>query len=96
MRHQPRFPGILAFTLLLFAGMAALPRGAAAQDAASFIQNLGTQGIQVLGASVPAAQRTARFRQLFDADFDVAGITRFVMGPAGRNMAPEQQQAYGN
>ena len=53
MRHQPRFPGMLAFTLLLFAGVAALPRGAAAQDAASFIQNLGTQGIQALGASAP-------------------------------------------
>ena len=72
MRHQLRFPGMIAFTLLLLAGVAAMPRGAAAQDATSFIQNLGTQGIQALGPSTPAAQRTARFRQLLDADFDVA------------------------
>ncbi len=96
MRHKLRFPGMIAVALLLFAGMTALPRGAAAQDAASFIQNLGTQGIQSLGPSTPAAQRTARFRQLFDADFDVAGITRFVAGPSGRTMTPEQQQEFAN
>jgi phospholipid transport system substrate-binding protein len=96
MRHQLRLPGIISFTLLLLAGVAAMPHGAAAQDATSFIQNLGTQGIQALGPSTPAAQRTARFRQLFDADFDVAGISRFVMGPAGRNMTPEQQQEFTN
>jgi phospholipid transport system substrate-binding protein len=94
MRDKLRFPGAFAAGLLLIAAVAVLPRGAAAQDAASFIQNLGTQGIQALGPSVPAAQRTARFRQLFDADFDVAGISRFVMGPAGRTMTPEQQQEF--
>jgi phospholipid transport system substrate-binding protein len=43
---------------------------------------------------VPAGQRTARFRQLFDSDFDVQGIARFVMGPQGRSMSPEQQQEF--
>jgi len=94
LRDKLRFPGTIAVALLLFAGLAAAPRGASAQDAASFVQNLGTQGIQALGPSVPAAQRTARFRQLFDADFDVAGISRFVLGPNGRNMTPEQQQEF--
>ena len=94
LRDKLRFPGTIAVALLLFAGLAAAPRGAAAQDAAGFVQNLGTQGIQALGPSVPAAQRTARFRQLFDADFDVAGISRFVLGPNGRNMTPEQQQEF--
>jgi phospholipid transport system substrate-binding protein len=94
LRDKLRFPGMIAVALLLFAGLAAAPRGAAAQDAAAFVQNLGTQGIQALGPSVPAAQRTARFRQLFDADFDAAGISRFVLGPNGRNMTPEQQQEF--
>ena len=94
LRDKFRFTGTIAVALLLFAGLAAAPRGASAQDAASFVQNLGTQGIQALGPSVPAAQRTARFRQLFDADFDVAGISRFVLGPNGRNMTPEQQQEF--
>jgi phospholipid transport system substrate-binding protein len=94
LRDKFRFPGTIAVALLLFAGLAAVPRGASAQDATAFVQNLGTQGIQALGPSVPAAQRTARFRQLFDADFDVAGISRFVLGPNGRNMTPEQQQEF--
>src|SRR6202045_1137897 len=94
LRDKFRFTGTIAVALLLFAGLAAAPRGASAQDAAAFIQNLGTQGIQALGPSTPAAQRTARFRQLFDSDFDVAGISRFVLGPNGRNMTPEQQQEF--
>jgi phospholipid transport system substrate-binding protein len=84
----------ISVALLMFTGLIAGSRGAMAQDASQFIQNLGTQGIQVLGPSVPMAQRVARFRQLFDSDFDVAGITRFVLGPSGRNMSPQQQQEF--
>jgi phospholipid transport system substrate-binding protein len=90
-----RYPWTVAAALVLsLAALGAVPRDASAQDASSFIQNLGTQGIQVLGPSVPAAQRTARFRQLLDADFDVQSIARFVMGPQGRGMTPEQQQEF--
>src|SRR5258707_6496785 len=94
LRYKFRFPRTIAVALLLFAGLAAVPRGAAAQDASAFIQNVGAQGIKALGPSVPAAKRTASFRQLFDADFDVAGISRFVLGPNGRNLTPEQQQEF--
>src|SRR5438105_3670696 len=89
------YPWAIAVALVLsLACLAAAPQDANAQDAGAFIQNLGTQGIQALGPSVPAAQRTARFRQLFDADFDGQGIARFVMGPHGRSMTPEQQQEF--
>ena len=88
------YPWAVAVALVLSLACLAAPRGASAQDAGAFIQNLGTQGIQALGPSVPAAQRTARFRQLLDADFDVSGIARFVMGPQGRSMTPEQQQEF--
>jgi phospholipid transport system substrate-binding protein len=74
--------------------VAALPRIAAAQDAAGFVAKLGNQAIQVLGPSVPEAQRTAHFRQLFASDFDLQGASRFVLGPAGRNLDPEQQQEF--
>lgn len=86
--------GAITVALLMFAGLIAGSRAAMAQDASQFIQNLGTQGIQALGPSVPMSQRVARFRQLFDSDFDAAGITRFVLGPSGRNMTPEQQQEF--
>src|SRR5438128_7563884 len=80
---------------LLFAVCAVVaPRGAAAQDATGFIQNLGNQAIQVLGPSVPPAQRTAQFRHMFEADFDLPGAARFVLGPSGRDMTPEQNQEF--
>lgn len=87
---------VRAFGVLLVAlcWLAAAPRGANAQDAANFVQNLGTQGIQVLGPSVPAQQRAARFRQLLDNDFDLPEIGRFVLGQYGRTMSPAAQQEF--
>lgn len=89
-----RYPRAIAIALLSLACLAALPRGAAAQDARAFIANLGTQAIQVLGPSVPPAQRTARFRQLFENDFDLPDAARFVLGPYGHSLTPPQQQEF--
>jgi len=80
--------------LLLVGCLGAAPRGAAAQDASAFVSNLGTQGVQVLGPSVPAAQRAARFRQLLDQDFDLPEISRFVLGQHARTMSPTAQQEF--
>ena len=81
---------------VLFLGLLALaaPREAAAQDARAFINTLGSQAIQVLGPKVPAAQRVARFRELFNQDFDVPGIGRFVLGRYWRTATPEEQQEF--
>ena len=76
-------PGMAPRTMRGAAEEQAAPREAA-QGAATFIGNLGREGIQVLGPSVPPAQRTARFRQLFANDFDLPGISRFVLGPHAR------------
>ena len=64
---------VIGIALLLAACLVAGPRGGAAQDAAALVQNLGNQAIQVLGPSVSPAQRTAHFRRLFEADFDLPG-----------------------
>jgi phospholipid transport system substrate-binding protein len=79
---------------LLVVCLAAAPRGAAAQDAKGFIADLGAKAIAVSGPNVPPAQRAARFRDLLDGDFDLAGIARFVLGPYGRSMAPPQRQEF--
>jgi len=71
-----------------------MPQGASAQDASAFIKNLGQQGLQVLGPSVPQQQRAARFRQILDSDFDLTEIGRFVLGSAGRTMSPAAQQEF--
>ena len=74
MRNKRLFPSAIAAAFLMLAGLFAAPQGALAQqDPSQFIQNLGTQGIQALGPSVPMAQRATRFRQLLESDFDLAG-----------------------
>ncbi len=80
----------------LFVGvlLLAAPRAATAQDARTFIGTLGTQAIEVLGPSVPAAQRLSRFRELFHNDFDVPGIGQFVLGRYWRTATPQEQQEF--
>lgn len=82
--------GALVIALLLFAA----PAPVRAQDARSFINNLGTQAIAVLGPNIPEQQRLARFRELFHNDFDIPGIGRFVLGRYWRTATPQQQQEF--
>ena len=82
--------GLLLMGLLTVAA----PRQAAAQDARTFVATLGQQAIQVLGPSVPEAQRVARFRELFRNDFDLAGIGQFVLGRYWRTATPQEQQDF--
>ena len=80
--------------VLLCVLSAALPCEAAAQDARAFIGTLGREAIQVMGPSIPAAQRLVRFRELFRDDFDLPGISQFVLGPYWRAATPEQRQQF--
>lgn len=89
--HSVRAIGLLVLALVC---LPATSRDAAAQDAASFINNLGQQGLQVLGPSVSPQQRAARFRQLLDSEFDLNEIGRFVLGPSARTMSPAAQQEF--
>ena len=82
--------GAVALALALLAS----PRGEAAVDPGAFVGTLGTQGIQMLGPNVPPAERTARFGQLFQSDFDIPGISRFVLGRYWRAYSPDQQQEF--
>jgi phospholipid transport system substrate-binding protein len=74
--------------------IALTPPASAAPDPGAFVNQLGTQGIEMLGPQVPPPQRVARFRQLFQADFDVDGIGRFVIGRYWRAFTPAQQQQF--
>ena len=75
-------------------GLLLAPRADAAVDPGAFVGTLGNEGIQTLGPNVPLAQRVARFRALFQADFDVSGIGRFVIGRYWQAFTPEQQQEF--
>ena len=87
-----RSAGLAALAAIVL--LVAVPRQSAAQDARAFIARLGTEAIQVLGPNVTAAQRLARFRELFRNDFDVPGIGQFVLGRYWRTATPQEQQEF--
>ena len=66
----------------------------AAPDPVAFIKDLGTRAIEVLGPRVPAEQRLSRFRELFQNDFDVPRIGRFVLGRYWRTATPQEQAEF--
>jgi len=94
MARIPRSAAPIGAFVLVFSLMLALPRGVAAQDPNAFITNLGTQAIQVMGPSMPAPQRLARFRELLRDYFDVNGIGQFVLGRYWRTATPQEQQEF--
>lgn len=83
--------GAVAVAITVSAGV---PRAGAAPDAVAFVSQLGNQAIQVLGPSVSASQRLARFRELFRDDFDIPGIGQFVLGRYWRTATPAEQQEF--
>src|SRR5215471_9923792 len=80
--------------VLLIGLVTASPGQAVAQDPQGFIATLGKEAIQVLGPGVSQQQRIARFRQLFQRDFDVPGIGQFVLGRYWRTATQDEQQEF--
>ena len=89
--RSPLRAGVLLLALML---LIPVPRATAAQDAGTFVADLGTQGIQALGPSVSASERLARFRQLLQQDFDLPGIGLFALGRFRLSVTPQEQQEF--
>ena len=89
---RPMFP--LSAIVIALGLLATAPPAGAAMDPATFVGNLGNQGIQALGPNVSPQARAARFRELFQNDFDVGGIARFALGRYWREYTPEQEQEF--
>src|ERR1700744_3804010 len=66
----------------------------AATSQEGFISNLGQHAITLLGSNMPAQQRHAEFAKLFNANFDLDKIGRFVLGRHWNEASPQQQQQY--
>jgi phospholipid transport system substrate-binding protein len=77
-----RFFSIIGFAL--FVMMARLSPAAADTDPAEFIGSLGNQALEVLRDSTSSYQKQTFFHQLLSQDFDLSGISRFVLGPYWR------------
>src|SRR5579872_1350265 len=85
---------LLLVVAAVFSLLTALPRSDAAPDPTAFINQLGHAGIDSMGPNVAPQQRIARFRQLFQADFDVNEIARFAVGRYWQAMSPEQRDQF--
>jgi phospholipid transport system substrate-binding protein len=84
--------GLTAAAVLItgvFAGTPAM----AGPDPTTFINNLGNQ-LQTVAIEPSSVQRQPGFRQLFEEDFDVPGISRFVLGRFWRVFTPNEQQQF--
>ena len=89
-----RFLLTTLFLLIVTASLAATPPNAIAADANVFMDQLWNRAVEVLSKKAPLAERLARFRQLFHADFDGPGIARFVLGRYWHSASEEEQQEY--
>jgi phospholipid transport system substrate-binding protein len=74
--------------------LTAAPNAALAADANVFMSEMWNRAVEVLSKKVPVTERLARFRQLFQADFDGPGIARFVLGRYWRSASVQEQQEF--
>ena len=78
------------------AGLVWAPLPAAAADApTAFISSLGQQALTVIRRpDVSIDGKTTYFRQLLRQDFDMTGISQFVLGPYWRVANPGERQQF--
>jgi phospholipid transport system substrate-binding protein len=68
---------------------------ASAGDAKKFIENLGATALSSLtGSTLTPADRETRFRGLLVSDFDMPGISKFVLGRYWKIATPDQQTEF--
>jgi phospholipid transport system substrate-binding protein len=81
------------FVLFANASIAAPPLVNPA-DAVAFMNRVWERAVELLNNKADPAFREARFRELFDKDFDCPGIARFVLGRYWRTASEEEQQEF--
>jgi phospholipid transport system substrate-binding protein len=91
----PRFLRTCTLILGVLAGAAAPSLAPAAdQTPSTFISAIGNDTLAEMRSTASLDQKLAYFRQMLSQDFDLDGISRFVLGPYWRTASPEQQQEF--
>jgi phospholipid transport system substrate-binding protein len=86
---------LLTGLFVLFANAAtAAPPMVNPADAVAFMNSVWERAVELLNKKTDPAFREARFRELFDTDFDCPGIARFVLGRYWRTASEEEQQEF--
>src|SRR5690348_9261732 len=85
---------VLGVAAALAAGFAATPlaQAAASKEAEAFISELANQALKDLSDKLPEPELEKRFKTLLDKNFDMARISRFVLGRYW-NAASDKEQA---
>jgi phospholipid transport system substrate-binding protein len=92
---SPRFLRALTVAIAVIATAAALSLAAAADEtAAEFVRSGANDVLAEMRSAASLDQKGAYFRQVLHQDFDMDGISRFVLGPYWGTASPEQQQEF--
>ena len=84
---------LATFVTLIAGALAPSIPVAAGPDPAEFMNNLAYQ-LQVVARNTSEEERQAGFRELFDDDFDVPSLGRFVLGRLSQIMTAQEQQEF--
>lgn len=83
----------LALEVIAGAAAASLP-AAAGETPTEFVRILGSEALAEMRSYAPLDQKEAYFHQMLRQDFDLNGISQFVLGPYWRIASPEQRQEF--
>lgn len=78
----------------LFAGLPLSARAQSAEQASKFVQSVGQQLVAIVNGPGSDQHKSAALARVIDADVDVDGVGRFVLGRFWRLATPQQQQEY--
>ena len=84
---------LIIVVVLITRGASSANPAAVGADPVLFINNLDRQ-LRVVSSCASPEQRLTGFRELFREDFDVPGLSRFVLGRFMRILTPSEQQEF--
>jgi phospholipid transport system substrate-binding protein len=91
----PRFVRAFTIAIGVLAGAAAPSLTTATEKTpAEFISTGANEVLAEMRSAASLDEKEAYFRQLLHQDFDMDGISRFVLGPYWGTASPEQQQEF--
>ena len=64
------------------------------QTPAAFISTIGNDALAEMRSTASLDHKLAYFGRMLSQDFDLDGMSRFVLGPHWRTASPEQQQEF--